>query len=295
MKLTYKLIIIFIIILVLITIYLLSCQENYKYNNNITHTSIKKIESKPYLWQYWEGPMPAYIKLCMETVDKHCSKDFNIQRLNESNIKDYLPELKEYENKISKLIIPHKVDIYRIMLLYKYGGIYMDADVIVLRNPREIIDKLMSYDFVGFGCTGVVCKNGYSQPSNWLLASRQETILMENILKALLEKIKKNDKFDYHALGKMVIWKELNKLEKSGYKYYHYSNTIDGTRDKYGQWVTSDRIFSNNNIEYDDEDNMLFLIVYNSDVNDDIKKATRENILNKDCNYTKFIKKSLNL
>ena len=270
--------------------------------DHITHTSINKLEfdieynsSKPYLWQYWEGPMPSYIKLCMETVDKHCSEDFNIQRLNESNITEYLPELKEFENKISKLIIPHKVDIYRIMLLYKYGGIYLDADVIVLRNPREIIDKLKQYDFVGFGCTGNVCKNGYNKPSNWLLASRQDTILMGRILDKLIKKINKTDKFEYHDLGKNIIWEELDKLKKEDYTYYHYPNTIDGTRDKYGRWVTSDRIFSNIPIDYDDEENMMFLIIYNSVVNDKIKTMSREEILNKDWNYSKFIKKSLNL
>ena len=282
--------------------------------DHVTHTKIEKKEfdiicnesSKPYLWQYWEGNMPDYIKLCMETVDKHCSTDFNIVRLNPQNIKDYIPEVKKYEDNINKLIIPQKVDIYRIMLLYKYGGIYMDADVIVLRNPIEIMDKLRQYDFVGFGCTCNSCKNGYSKPSNWILASRPNTILMANILKNLFSKIDtnlvsnifkkiKNNKDNYHDLGKFVIWEELNKLKKEDYTYYHYPNNIDGTRDKYGSWVNSDRIFSNQPIEYDDENNMMFLIVYNSDVNNDIKKMSRSEILNKKCNYSNFIKKSLEL
>lgn len=274
--------------------------------DHITHTSIKKIEfdvhynklDKPYIWQYWEGEMPSYIKLCMQTVDKNCSQNFNIIRLNKENIKDYIPELSEYEDKINKLIIPHKVDIYRIMLLYKYGGIYMDADVIVLRNPIEIIDKLKEYDFVGFGCTGNKCKNGYGQPSNWILASRANTILMGNILQNLINKLKKHresDKFDYHDLGKLIIWEELNKLIKIGYKYYHYPNTVDGTRDKQGNWITDDKIFSNVKIDYDDEKNMMFLILYNSEMSNDIKKMSKNDILNKDWNYTKFIKRALQI
>jgi phosphorylcholine metabolism protein LicD len=270
--------------------------------DHIKDNKIKKIEfdvvynntNKPYLWQYWEGDMPDYISLCMETVDKHCSNDFNIIRLNKQNIYKYLPQIKEYEDKINKLIIPHQVDIYRIMLLYKYGGIYMDADVIVLRNPIEIMNHLKEFDFVGFGCTGEICQYGYGNPSNWLLISRQNTQLMANILKTLLNKLNTQDKFDYHDLGKMVIWKELDNLIKTQkYKYFHYPNKIDGSRDKDGKWVTSDRIFSNEKINYEDESNMLFLIIYNSEIHNDIKKISKDEILNKDWNYSKFIKKSL--
>jgi len=271
--------------------------------DHIVHEPINKLEfdieynksGKPYIWQYWEGVMPDYIKICMDTVDKHCSDDFNIIRLNPNNIKNYLPELTEYKEKIDRLIIPHKVDIYRIMLLYKYGGLYMDADVIVLRNPIEIMDKLREYDFVGFGCTGNQCKNGYGNPSNWLLASRQNSILMGNILEHLLKKITNQNKFDYHDLGKLVIWEELDKLQKNNYKYYHYSNKIDGTRDKDGYWVDSSRIFSDEKINYDDEENMMFLIIYNSGVDDKVKKMSKKEILNQNWNYTKFIKRGLRI
>jgi phosphorylcholine metabolism protein LicD len=272
--------------------------------DHITYNKVDKFEfninyndsNKYYIWQYWEGNMPDYIKLCMETVDKHCDDKFNIIRLNPDNIKDYLPELINYEDKINKLTIPHKVDIYRIMLLYKYGGIYMDADVIVLRDISEITDKLKEHDYVGFGCTGDNCKNGYGEPSNWILASRQNTILMGNILNNLLKKLKKiknKDRFDYHDLGKFVIWNELENLIKDDYKYYHYPNTVDGTRDINGDWVTSDLIFSNEKIKYDDEQNMMFLIIYNSELDDKFKKMSKNDILNQDWNYSKFIKKSL--
>lgn len=278
-----------------------SKKNNKTYEKNTSHikniefdiSQNDKIYEKPYLWQYWEGNMPEYISLCMETVDKNCSDNFDIVRLNNNNIKDYIPEISEYEDKINKLIIPHKVDIYRIMLLYKYGGIYMDADVIVLRNPYEIIDKLKEYDFVGFGCTGNKCKYGYMNPSNWILASRPNTILMKNILTHLLNKLNTQDKFEYHDLGKLVIWEELKKLEQNNYEYYHYPNSIDGTRDKDGNWITDDEIFSNKKIDYDDEKNMMFLILYNSEMSNDIKKMSRNDILNKDWNYTRFIKRAL--
>ena len=266
----------------------------YKFNIDYDYTK------KPYMWLYWDNKNidnknnPAIIDLCYDTVVKHCSESFEIVRLNKDNIESYIPELKHYKKYMTDLIIAHKVDIYRIMLLYKYGGIYLDSDIIVFKDPVEIMDKLKKYDFVGFGCTGYECKNGYGNPSNWLLASRPNTNLMGNILNKQLEIIENNKKFDYHDIGKILIWQELEKLFNQEYEYYHYPNTIDGTRDTEGKWVTTGRLFSNEKIEYDNEKDMLFCVYYNSsDMN--INKLTRNEILSKDWNITKFIKKSLQI
>jgi phosphorylcholine metabolism protein LicD len=263
------------------------------------------LSKKPFLWLYWDNinnnKTPVYIDLCYETVVKNCSQSFNVVRLNKDNIKKYLPELDEYEKYLDKLIIAHKVDFYRIMLLYKYGGLYLDSDMIVLRDPVEIIDKLKKYDYVGFGCTGGKCTYGYKQPSNWAMASRPTSILMANVLNNLIDKITKkykenNYNTQYHELGKEVIWSEINKLiDTQNYEYFHYPNKVDGSRDKNGNWIYNDIIFSDTNIDYDDEQNMLFFTMYNSGVSDDIKKMSRDELLNMKCNYSKFLKKALKL
>ena len=279
------------IIIFLLIIYLIYI--NIKSKDGFDNTN------KPYLWQYWDNidgnKTPSYIELCFKTVDKHCTNSFNIIRLNKDNISKYLPELKTLSiyNKIDKLIIAHKVDLYRIMLLKKYGGLYMDADTVVLKNPIEVIDKLDKYDYVGFGCTGIVCKNGYGQPSNWIMASRKNGILVSKVLDNMINKIVEKDKFDYHDLGKLVLWNELKTLLNKDYKYYQYPNKVDGSRDKNGFWIDTDIAFSNNKIEYDNEDNMLFFVVYNHSIPKNIKELSEEEILKKDWNFTKFIKKSL--
>ena len=205
--------------------------------DHITEKHLKRIEfpivynlnKKPYLWTYWDdlsGNTPSIIDLCYQTVIKHCSNSFDVVRLNSNNIKDYLPEINEYSNDVDKLQIAHKVDLYRIMLLYKYGGLYIDADTIVLKDPIEIMHKLTKYDYVGFGCSGNNCKYGYMKPSNGILASRPNTYLMGHILMSILKKIKNQTKLNYFDVGKYIIWNELKKIEE--YEYYHYSNNYDG-------------------------------------------------------------------
>jgi hypothetical protein len=270
--------------------------------DHVKHVIFKKTEfpieynknNKPYLWQYWDGPKSSFINLSMKTVDNNCSKSFNIVRLNKDNIYDYLPEMKQYEDKIKDILIAQKVDIYRIMLLYKYGGIYLDTDTIVLRDPIEIMDKLKKYDFVGFGCTGVKCTYGYGEPSNWILAAKPHSILMAKVLENQLNQINNKNKFDYHDLGKLVIWKELKDLiNNQNYEYYHYENKIDGSRDKYGDWINSNIVFSNKPIEYDEEDNMIFFVYYNSNISNYIKQISENDLMKKDWNITKFLNKCL--
>lgn len=272
--------------------------------DHVTHQRMKKIEfpivydrnKKPYIWQYWEGPLPDYIKLCFETVDKNCSNNFNIVRLNENTVNDYIPELKDYDFcKLKK--IAHKVDLYRIMLLLKYGGIYIDADTIIRKDLYQIIEKLKAYDFVGFGCTSTICTSYIGYPSNWVIASRPHTLFMSNVLRKQLQTLKeKNYDIDYHDIGKSVLWEELIKLQNDGYQYYHFNPLVyDGSRDMYGYWITTDLVFSNVPIDYLDESSLLINAFYNSSIPPDVKNMTREELLSQDWNFTKFIKKALNI
>lgn len=305
----FNILVSFIIILLFVTslgILLLlpkSCNNSSKENyENISLNS--ESESKPILWVYWENKplsiIPPYIKLCIQSIFKHCSKSFHVVLLNEKNIYKYLPELKQKEIDLnfSNLLIAQKVDYYRILLLTKYGGLYLDADVLVLKDPIEIIEKLKEYDFVGFGCTGLKCNYGYGRPSNGILASRPQSRLMVNVLKNIEDKINKinnnsDKKFEYFDLGKYVIWDELDKLFKNeNYKYFHFSNDYDGTRDINGRWINLPIIFSEEPIPYKNPDKMFFLVLYNSGM-DEFKKMSEDSLLKSNMNISKFLRKSL--
>lgn len=281
----------------------------YKTYDHLQEKQIKKIEfainydrhKKPYLWVYWDNintsKTPDLIEMCYETIKNNCDNSFEIVKLNNDNIKKYIPELDEHWNFVEKLKIAHKVDLYRIMLLYKYGGLYIDADTIVLKDPIEIMDKLDRNDYIGFGCTGSKCKNGYKKPSNGIMAARPNSHLLGYVLMNILKKIKtvnsEKYNFNYFDLGKKVIWEEISNID--GYDYYHYDNKYDGTRDKYGSWVTTKKIFSDEHINYEDPNDMLFFTLYNSELNSTLKMMSREEILNKNWNVSKYLKKGLNI
>jgi len=206
-------------------------------NNHKHHELFNTPRKKPYLWMYWQDKIPgvkkpSYLDLCLKTVYKHCSKDFNIRLLNENTISNYLHNLRPDLDK--KLGINQKTDYFRVLLLFKYGGVWMDVDTIVIKSLKPMMTKLKKYDFIGFGCHGerkcIKKKNGYPYPANWVMISRKGSKLMQlvsqyqdKILDNLGDKHSKN----YFELGRNVLWKAISHLKKTDptWNYYHYPST----------------------------------------------------------------------
>lgn len=218
------------------------------------HFEITKLKYKPYhVWMYWENKpnstKPDYLKLCLDTIKKHCSKNFEIHLINPQNLTKYLPNIRK---DINMLRIPQKADYIRLALLYKYGGIWIDADTIVFSDLSEYIEKLQKYDFVGFGCHHHYCINnplGFPKPANWVMVSRKNGILMKKCLdeanKIIDSKI--NSMYlpiNYHIIGRKLLWSNIDELLKtSNWTYLHESSKcID--RDSNGEKFTNKRAIS---------------------------------------------------
>ena len=213
---------IYLTIIVLLITFLI-----HKYYNN------KSIESfsnnKPYIWMFWETlpgkNKPGYIDLCYESVVHNCANCFNIIYLNDKNIKYYVPEINQYN--ISHLKIQHKADFYRYLLLEKYGGLWIDADVLVLKCLCKYYKNLDHYDYLGFGCgyNKKFCSKslyGYGSPLNWIMGSKPKSKFMQCIVSKVKDKINSNDKVKYHEIGRSTLKKCHDELRKSeNWSYYH--------------------------------------------------------------------------
>lgn len=260
--------------------------------------------SKPFLWVYWENigtatKMPTHISICRETVWRHCKESFNIVELDNYNIYDYLPELKktEIELKLNKLYIAHKVDYLRVMLLYKYGGIYLDSDIITMQNLEVVIDKLKYYDYLGFGSYKPTNKAEPS-PQNWAMCSRPQGELMGLVLKEMIKILMSNQPFSWHAIGAKLIRSCITKLHKNDYQYYRYPSDRDGTVDNQGKFVSTKRMFSGEKIEYKNIDELLIAATYNTAIKNKFPeklKQTMEEILDENTNFSFLVKKSLGI
>ena len=109
----------------------------------------RTFETDRIIWQYWAqgyDNVPEVVSRCLKSVERYAS-DYIIIRLTDNNLSDYI-DFPEFINKKRPFYSKaHFSDILRLMLLKAYGGIWMDA-TILLTGP--IPESIASCDFFVF-------------------------------------------------------------------------------------------------------------------------------------------------
>lgn len=105
------------------------------------------------IWQYWgqgeEGAeLPAVLRRCFDSIERH-KGDYQVIRLNDKTIGDYLdfPEFiwqNENELKFSRVFFS---DLLRLALLHVYGGVWLDATVLL---TAPLPDKFSGQEYFVF-------------------------------------------------------------------------------------------------------------------------------------------------
>jgi mannosyltransferase OCH1-like enzyme len=88
---------------------------------------------------WFGGIRPSFFDYCVETI-KNINYDYEVKEWNDTNI-DFELINKQLFNKTENY--GSKSDIFRIEVLNRYGGIYMDYDFIQLKK----YDDLLNYNF----------------------------------------------------------------------------------------------------------------------------------------------------
>lgn len=81
---------------------------------------------------------PAYVKKCMESWHQYCP-DYTFKEWNEDNYDiSQVPFVKEaYQSQKWAFVS----DYVRLDVIEKYGGIYLDTDVLLVRSPDEVLNQ----------------------------------------------------------------------------------------------------------------------------------------------------------
>ncbi len=169
--------------------------------------------TKTYLWLVNHSVSSKNENILRE----YLSDSFEIVTLNKKNIFSWMPELNSIKvnQRLESLLIS-------AMFLYKYGGVFINSSLISITSKlNEIIEKLKKYEFIAFGCdSNKDCK----KPSTHAMASRPKRILIENVLKKILNA--SNFERDFKTsiyLEEKILWNEIVYLtQKFNYEYFHY-------------------------------------------------------------------------
>jgi hypothetical protein len=240
------------------------------------------------IWMYWENKpghsRPPYLDLALETIKYH-SGSYEIVLLDEQTVRDYL--------KIPRIVKrfaenAHKADYIRFNLLYQYGGVWLDCDLILLRNIEAAIEPFIAnYDYIGYG-------REYGKPSISFMACQKGCQLLEMSLeeidKFLLRKRWKHLPFNqvalgWNELGYDILWKFTNR-----YKYYHHERRM------FAPTVWSDwKYFKRTDVDIDEylSHNPFAVHFYNKMMFDEFKDVSIDKILNGDTLLSKLFRRSM--
>ena len=107
----------------------------------------KTFENEKIIWQFWgQGwdfeKLPEVVKISYKSVQKY-NEDYKIIHLDMNNINDYLEIPKYILEKVEskKISFAHFTDIIRLALLNNYGGVWIDATILLTDYlPQEYFE-----------------------------------------------------------------------------------------------------------------------------------------------------------
>jgi mannosyltransferase OCH1-like enzyme len=156
--------------------------------------------------------------------------------------KYYEGEIADCYNKLN--IIVAKVDFWRYLILYKYGGVYLDMDSSINKN----LDNLIKEDDQAI----ITAESNFDYYVQWALIFSKEHPILKKTIDLIVENIK-NNRYpnDIHSMtGPTVYTKAIDYVNKN-----LFNKIINKKQIKSGTDIT----FGNNNISY-----RLYGIDYNN-------------------------------
>jgi len=87
--------------------------------------------------------LPCLNKLCLAAW-KALNPGWNVTYITNDNIKEYVPEFFEIYKNDSKVPYVGQSDLLRILLLCKYGGVWVDASVYPVKPLDSYIDSIIN-------------------------------------------------------------------------------------------------------------------------------------------------------
>lgn len=113
----------------------------------------KELDTAKVIWQYWgqgidKNSLPEIVQICFDSVDRN-KGDYQVIRLTDATISEYidLPEFVWSKRENEQFTRTLFSDLLRIALLSTYGGVWLDATILL---TGTLPDTYGTYDFFMF-------------------------------------------------------------------------------------------------------------------------------------------------
>ena len=123
------------------------------------------------IWIYWEGSMPTLVRHCIDHIQK-LHPDYTVNLLNPNNVADFI-SFDLTSPILQKATSQQRADLIRFDLIYHYGGIWLDASIIVYKKLdwiEKLIQQTKTQGFAYYRKKNTTLAD-FPVIENWLLAS----------------------------------------------------------------------------------------------------------------------------
>ena len=120
------------------------------------------------IWTFWhDNNYPLFVKKCFKSWSKH-NPTYKINIITNDNFSNYLDE--DINNYKHMDFIQRKSDFIRILLLKKYGGVWIDASILCTGSLDSILD---GHKYAGYYLDSFTIDKRYPIIENWFIAAEK--------------------------------------------------------------------------------------------------------------------------
>jgi hypothetical protein len=160
---------------------------------------------------YWVGNEYKLIKILRQLIYLHSTNGtgYTVHLINHENLTKYIPTLPK---QFFKLKPAHQADYVRVYTVCKHGGIWLDADTIVMGSLDGLFEMLEKGD-------GFFIRQNNEELCNGVFGSRADTVVMREWLQAIDIRLEDTATLEFTELGAKFLNK---KLEASPHDFDNY-------------------------------------------------------------------------
>jgi len=207
------------------------------------------------IFLYWVGKEYKLILLLRNIIYLHSKNGigYNVFLINHDNIHKYIDNI---PNIFYKLEYALQADYVRVNVIYKYGGIWLDSDTLVINSLDEMFN-IFNYNDGFFIKENNVCL------CNGVFGSKKNTNLMKIWKNKIDEYLIQNNEINWAMLGREILdflYKNNNDL----YKNYIIYNGLDNVYPINWTNCTDEYLLKEyNNYKYIEKEFQPFIILVN--------------------------------
>jgi hypothetical protein len=149
------------------------------------------------IWLFWEGPCPPYIALCLDIVRAHHPEARILDQRQFDSLWRHDRDLD-----LSDLGLHHVADFARAYLLAHEGGLYIDADCLLMRPLHPLLEAAAAHGFVGYREP-----DGYM--SNNFIAASAESAVARDLYARIVARLREGTPLEWLDIGSAQVDKAI--------------------------------------------------------------------------------------